>query len=91
MRAKIGDIVIYHTTEQDRQIMRDNPNCNVSNHLPAIVVANWTIPSVTEGSQCLNLNVILDGQGFLWKTSINMGEDEFNWSWDLMRPNEAHY
>ena len=80
-RATIGRIVIYHTTEAEQEVMRNGTNCNVQEHLPAVVVANWTDPSVTEGSQCLNLKVELDGVGQLWKTSINMGEEPGCWSW----------
>jgi len=80
-RATIGRIVIYHTTEAEREVMRNNPNCNVSDYLPAMVVANWTHELVTEGSQCLNLRVFLDGEGTLWKTSINEGDAPGHWTW----------
>jgi len=42
--------------------------------LPAIVVAVW-------GPECINLNVICDGEMMLWKTSCLKGESDNNWNW----------
>jgi len=78
-RASIGRIVIYHTTETERAIMSTSPECNKQEHLPAVVVANWSSEGVE--NQTINVKVLLDGKGELWKTSIQMGEGEGQWSW----------
>ena len=74
MKPTLGRTVIYHTTEQDREEMRLNPECNVQKDLPAIIVAVWS-------DECVNLKVICDGNMELWKTSVTLGTDEYNWSW----------
>jgi hypothetical protein len=68
----VGDIVIYHTNKEDKQLMR-NAQANIQDHLPAIVVAVWS-------PTCLNLRVIGDGNYFAWKTSIANGTTESTWS-----------
>ena len=72
--VEIGDVVIYNTTEEDREKMVGQENCNVQMMLPAIVVAAW-------GQNCVNLQVICDGEMELWKTSCLKGEREMNWHW----------
>lgn len=72
MRTKIGEIVVYHTTEAQRKVMRENPACNVQDHLPAIIVAVW-------GETCVNLKVLCDGEPNLWVTSAVFGASEGQW------------
>ena len=74
MKPTLGRIVIYHTTKQDREEMRLHPECNIQEHLPAIIVAVWS-------DTCVNLKVIYDGNINVWKTSVTLGDGEYNWSW----------
>ena len=76
MIPKIGMVVIYNTTEEERKMMYDHPDCNVQMKLPAIIVA---VHGASEGS-CVNLKVICDGKIELWKTSVVKGDNEMNWN-----------
>lgn len=88
MKPTIGRIVIYNTTAQDRQNMREfysktSLSQNVPHQLPAVIVAVWS-------ESLINAKVIMDGDGpDLWKTSINH-VDEFNkegfWNWPVIEP-----
>ena len=80
MIPTIGRVVIYNTTEEDRQKMRNHPNCNVQEKLPAIIVAVWGETEIS----CVNLKVICDGEMDLWKTSVSIGENEMNWNWPVI-------
>ena len=78
MKPTIGRTVVYKTTEADRNLMKakgdTDGRCNVQQELPAVVVAVWS-------EECVNLKVNLDGDGEIWKTSINQGDEEGHWSW----------
>lgn len=80
MKPTIGRIVIYNTTEAEREAMRKNNDlgyCNVQAQLPAIVVAAWS-------ETTLNLKVSLDGNSpDLWKTSALQGDGEGQWNWPV--------
>ena len=78
MKPTIGRIVIYKTTEAEQQTMEDSTNQNVQKELPAIIVAVWSESTV-------NLKVILDGAGELWKTSATKGESEGNWDFPVIK------
>lgn len=68
MKPKLGDIVIYNTTEKEHAAMRESGN-NEQHQLPAIVVAVW-------GDVCVNLKVIHDGACIdAWKTSVAKAPD----------------
>lgn len=83
MKPTIGRIVIYHTTEEDKEKMRLAPNCNEANHLPAIIVAVWS-------DTLVNLSVIYDGNYIdPWKTSINEGIGQGEWSWPKIEMSTA--
>jgi hypothetical protein len=73
-KPTIGRVVIYKTTEEDRKKMRESSNQNVQHELPATIVAVWS-------ESCVNVKVDIDGEGQLWKTSINLGTEEGNWGW----------
>lgn len=73
-QPKIGRTVIYKTTEAERQAMEASNNMNSQNELPATIVAVWSETTV-------NLKVELDGEGSLWKTSAQIGNDPGNWNW----------
>lgn len=79
-KPTVGRIVMYNTTEQDRAKMKAlsclGKGCNEQKQLPAIIVAVW-------GPECVNLKVMLDGHGDLWKTSAGMGDHEGGWSWPV--------
>ena len=77
MNTIIGRIVIYKTTEVQRKEMEEKAKkgeCNVQEKLPGIVVAVWS-------DTCVNLNVPLDGEGSLWVTSSQQGQNEGEWNW----------
>ncbi len=83
MNLTIGRIVLYNTTEEDRKkltAMNSAGICNVSKQLPAIVVAVWG----DQPGACINISVILDGEGTLWKTSIHQGDQEGQWNWPVI-------
>lgn len=71
-KVKIGDVVSYKTTKADRAKMKAKKECNEAKEIPAIVVAVWP--------DSVNLKVLLDGNGEMWKTSINQGHDEGYWN-----------
>jgi hypothetical protein len=80
MKVTIGRIVIYKTTDQDKDLMRAaglvNGGCNVPDELPAVVVNVW-------GESCINLRVICDGKLDMWKTSITEGTTPGTWHWPV--------
>ena len=73
MKPTVGRVVIYKTTEEDRKWMRQSC-CNIKEELPAIIVAVWS-------ETCVNLQVLLDGDGTMWRTSVTEGLEEYNWHW----------
>lgn len=75
MDVKIGSIVLYKTTESEREGMRKAENCNVQKILPAIVTAVWS-------NGLVNLKVILDGDVVsMWVTSVSRGEEVGQWNY----------
>jgi len=65
MKTNLGKMVVYHTTEADRELLSQHGNVN--DHLPAVVVAQWS-------ETCCNLKIITDGAGSdLWHTSVVQG------------------
>ena len=83
MKPTIGRIVIYNTTENEREAMRlenTSGGCNVQNKLPAIIVAVWN-------DTCVNLKVIADGQSLsdFWKTSATQGDQDGQWNWPVIK------
>ena len=78
MTPTIGRIVVYKTTDEDKEFMRNN-SCNVQDELPAIIVAVW-------GEEMINAKVITDGTvPFLWKTSIHKGELIGEWNFPVIK------
>lgn len=78
-KPTIGRIVIYNTTKDDRSQLGPFNNSNVSDKLPAIVVAVWD-------NECVNLKVIVDGSiPDIWKTSVCQGKKEGDWDWPLKK------
>lgn len=80
MKPTIGRMVVYTATEDDKQQMRDMENCNVQDQLPAVVVAVWG----DDENALVNLKVLLDGEGDVWRTSIPRGDEPFNWNWPVI-------
>jgi len=72
-KVAIGRTVIYKANDEDLAYM-ENPNniANKQEELPAVIVAVW-------GDECVNLKVLLDGEGTLWKTSAMKGENKGEW------------
>lgn len=76
-KPTVGRIVIYNTTEKEREALSMLSN-NSSKQLPAVVVGVW-------GESCINVKVMVDGNhADLWKTSINNGDAEGNWNWPVI-------
>jgi len=70
---KIGDVVVYKPTPEEKTFMRETYNCNVAEELPAFVVAVWS-------QDCVNLKVMYDGAvDDLWKTSVPQGWGDGQW------------
>ena len=85
---KVGDIVTYTTTEQEKESMGNCPPLrnNVQDKLPAIVVAVWG----NKPDSLVNLKVIHDGQSpDAWKTSVQRGDGEMNWNFPAEAPPES--
>jgi len=77
MKPTIGRIVVYNTTEEEKQALWKLGN-NRQDKLPAVIVAVW---GESEDS-CVNLKVIVDGpHPDLWKTSIQRGDQPGGWNW----------
>lgn len=71
-KPKLGMVVLYKTTEAQREAMR-NVQDNVQDVLPAIIVSVWS-------EDCVNLKVMIDGNSTdIWVTSSLKGEMEGNW------------
>lgn len=66
MKPTIGRVVIYHTTEQERNF--NKLSGNLQYELPAIIVA-------VHSDTCVNLKVFPDGVGDMWKTSIELARE----------------
>ena len=90
MKPTIGRIVIYKTTDSDRESMKkqseESGTCNVQETLPAIIVAVWSETTV-------NLQVIGDGERWTWHTSVQQGDDQGQWQWlkkedEIIEPTE---
>lgn len=76
MKPTIGRIVLYNTTEADREYFKDLHG-NQAEQLPAIIVAVW-------GDACVNLKVLCDAEcPDLWKTSAQLGTHEGSWEWPV--------
>lgn len=75
----VGRIVFYHPTEEEKKEMHKKKKCNESDVLPGIIVKNWSDPKAEDA--CLNIQVFLDGEGCLWKTSVNKGDKPGQWNW----------
>lgn len=73
MKPTIGTVVTYNTTNDEQTEMINNPDCNVQEKLPAIIVA-------VHSEESVNLKVFLDGKGELWVTSSLKGDDEGQWN-----------
>lgn len=81
----IGRIVVYNTTEVERQAMVAS-NQNDQKQLPALIVSTWG----NQPDSAVNLAVFLDGDGspFLRKTSISQGKSPGNWEWPTIKKAE---
>jgi len=82
MTPTIGRIVIYNTTQADRDRMSTSYQLgaiqNTVNQLPAVITNVFS-------ESCVNVKVFVDGHGNdLWKTSIMLGPNEGSWSWPVI-------
>jgi len=75
MKPTIGRIVHYRTTKDDRTVLGNTGGWEAS-LLPAIITA-------THSDTCVNIQVFADGRQNLWKTSVNEGDGEGQWSWPV--------
>lgn len=73
-----GRVVIYNTTEEEQEIMRQATTCNVQKQLPATIVCVWS----DDEDASVNLKVQYDGSlADLWKTSAPRGNEPGQWNW----------
>ncbi len=83
MIPSIGRIVIYKTTEKEREGLKAMGCYNEQKELPAVIVAVWG----DTPQAAVNLKVAVDGSiPDLWKTSVNVGENEGSWHWPVIKP-----
>jgi len=76
MKPTIGRIVIYNTTEEQRNDI--STSGNKSNKLPAMITAVFNDTQV-------NLQVIVDGMiGTYWVTTVDQGDNERQWNWPVI-------
>lgn len=69
---KVGQAVVYNTTEENRKLM-ELDGCNVQQQLPGVICAVW---GDTPESVC-NVKIFMDGTASdRWKTSIPCGTEE---------------
>jgi len=80
MKPTIGRIVIYRLADHDKETLRargaSNPN-NGADEAPAVVVRAWS-------DTCVNLQVLLDGEGTLWLGSVQLADapdQPRRWRW----------
>lgn len=84
----IGRIVVYNTTEAERNALR-LLGCNASDELPAVIVAVWG----DTPQSAINVKVMVDGNHpDLWKTSIALGSPDADgkypgstWHWPVIK------
>jgi hypothetical protein len=69
---KIGQMVVYNTTSDERDGFSRSPNCNEQKQLPAMIVAVLGDSDLS----AVNLKVFKDGEGDLWVTSAMKGDGE---------------
>ncbi len=86
MQPTVGRIVHYTISEQDVEEIarqrghRRSPTSPVGNQMhagevmPMVVTAVWS-------EDCVNGQVLLDGNDSLWVTSVSEGEGEYSWCW----------
>lgn len=77
MNPTIGRVVIYTPTKAENEAWEKSSTANTAEKLPATIVAVW-------GETCINAQVILDGEGTVWKTSIQQGDGEGQWNWPVI-------
>jgi hypothetical protein len=70
MKPTIGRIVIYHTTDVDRDKMKKDGNVQL--FLPAIIVHVFY-------DDCVNLKVFIDSKEDLWIINSWLGEKPGKW------------
>lgn len=81
---RVGDVVIYHCDEQDAKEQREDGG-NVLKRLPAVVVNVFPQPPVAgnigpeASAPLLNLRVLGDGNGVMWRTSVKRGKGPREW------------
>jgi len=76
MKPTIGRVVIYNTTEADREGL--NLFGNASKQLPATIVAVWG----QGDNPAINVKVLPDANSQeLWKPSIFKGDEPGQWNW----------
>lgn len=77
MKPTIGKMVVYRTTQADREMMkRSEEKCNPQEKLPAIVTA-------VKDDETVNLRVICDGNLTMHKTDAMRGAKEGSWVYRL--------
>lgn len=77
MKPTIGKMVVYRTTQADREMMkRSEQKCIVQEKLPAVVIS-------VKDDETVNLRVFCDGDITLHKTDAVRGAKEGGWVYRL--------
>ncbi len=78
--VQVGDVVLYQPNGRDKELMgewrRSRGDLNMMDVIPAIVTSVW-------GPNCVNLTVICDGEGSMWRTSVQKGNLEGQWTFKV--------
>lgn len=77
----LGRMVLYVPSEDDQKQM--GVANKTSTPLPAIIVNDWLEVASYQESGTVNLNVLLDGVGSIWATSVHYsdGKESGTWHW----------
>lgn len=89
-KPSIGRIVLYVVSEHDARLVNERraehafpQGINLpqpGDVLPLIICRVWT-PELYDGKETVNGQLMLDGGGVLWKTSVHLGEPETPGTW----------
>ena len=87
MKPTIGRIVMYRLDKQERQLLINNPLCNNSEVLPAIVVGVKEYDN-EEFPDSVNLQVFPDGNlPPIYVKEAREGSGDGQWSWPVIENN----
>lgn len=78
MEPTIGRIVVYTTTDQDQRMINEHPHNTPREQSPAIIVA-------VLDEETVNLKVLIDGCGELYRKEVVQGNEPGQWNWPVVQ------